>query len=337
MARKAEQQGQFWAEYDDAETFGSAITRIYRPVFHDTQGRRARVSPVGSDATEHFAASIEARSFGDLVLSTVRAPGHLVDYHGLVTPSESALKIYYVSKGTAVIRQDGREQTLEAGQLGVHDSMRPYQVWTDTGFDSLILALPKGKLSRLGEGYADLSAVRFTSDSGPGRVVLPFLKGLAENMDELGSVQGHHLARNTVGLLTTLFASATGQQEETFERRREAQRGGIAMWMRERLDSADLTPRAIAAAHFMSVRSLHALFAEAGTSVGKVLRTIKLDNAQMLLEAHPTMPVSEVGRRSGFADPSYFSRTFRAEYGVTPKEFRVGVLHSESRSDAPQS
>ena len=318
----ARKRAQFRGGFQDAGTFGSAITRIYRPVFHDTHSRRAHVSPVGKPATRRFEASVDARGFGELVLSNVHAPGHLVDYNGLVNPDESALKIYYLSAGTAVIRQDGREQTLEAGELGIHDSMRPYQVWTDTGFDSLIMVLPKSKLLSLGDGYTDLSAARFTADDGAGRMVLPYLHGLAHGLDELDGSHGPQMAKSTVDLLRMLFASAVGKVDLTPEQARAEQRREIASWISERVADEDLTPRSVASAHFMSVRSLHALFAETGTTVGTTIRMLRLDHAQALLRQNPTIPISEAGRRSGFSDPSYFSRAFRVHFGATPKEYR---------------
>ncbi|RSZ61356.1 AraC family transcriptional regulator [Corynebacterium hylobatis] len=310
------------ATFDDATDFGASITRLYRPVFHDDGGRRAAVTPVSTHVGDAFRAQLRSCQVDDLVFSTVRASGHEVEYAGSVDPEESALKIYYVLDGTAVIRQGTREQTIGPGQLGVHDSMTPYQVWTDTGFDSLIMVLPKSRLLTLGQGYADLSAARFTSGDGAGRVVLPYLQGLASGLDEITRGHGRQMVRSTVDLLTMLFSSAVGAPVSSPEHQRAEQRADITAWIDDHLLDDDLSPGRIAAAHFMSTRSLHALFAEADTTVGTVIRQRRLERAQELLILHPTMSVAEVGRWSGFPDPSYFTRVFRQEWGCTPGEFR---------------
>lgn len=320
------------AGFNDVEKFGKTITRVYRPVFEESAERRALVAPVRYRGSSNFNADLCAQTHGDFVLSNVKATGHEVEYQGKVERDESALKIYYISSGTAVIRQDGREQTLEAGQLGVHDSMRPYQVWTETGFDSLIMALPRTRLTSLGTGYGDLSAIRFTNE-GIGSVVLPYLQGLSDGLPQLLGPQGAPIARSTIDLLTTLFASEVGKAEPTPEQERAQQRERIERWIEDHLDD-DVSPKAIAAAHFMSVRSLHALFAEANTTVGTVVRNLRFVRAKDFLLLQPQMPVAEVGRRAGFADPSHFTRVFRTVSGMTPTEFRADSLHSESSDPA---
>ena len=311
------------ASFDDAAVFGENITRVYRPVFHDDEGRRANVEVVDSPGQRGFRASLSAHERDGVVLSTVDATGHEVDYQGTVDPADSALKIYYVSSGTAVIRQEGREQTVEAGQLGVHDSMQPYQIWTETGFGSLIMVVPKSRLLMLGSGYADLSAARFTSVEGAGRMVLPYLQGLAGGLDEVVRAQGQQIVRSTVDLLTMLFTSAVGSAPDGPELTRVRRREDIEGWIREHLLDDDLSPGRIASAHFMSVRALHALFAEADTTVGTLVRALRLERARELLILHPTWTLAEVGRWSGFSDPSYFSRVFRREFGMSPGEFRA--------------
>lgn len=313
------------ASFDDAEAFGSSITRIYRPVFQDGAGREAAVTPVAEPRNPGFRASIFSHQIDDLVLSTVRASGHEVDYAGTVAPDDSALKIYYILEGTAVIRQGNREETLEQGQLGVHDSMNPYRVWTDTGFNSLIMVVPKTRLLTLGEGYADLRATRFTAGEGAGQMVLPYLQGLAGNLDEITRSHGRQVMRSTVDLLTLLFGTAVGTPEDSPEQRRAAQRRDITGWILEHLPDEDLSPGRIAAAHYMSLRSLHALFAETDTTVGAVVRQLRLELARELLIAHPTVPVAEIGRRSGFSDPSHFTRSFRRAFEHTPGEFRAAA------------
>ena len=58
-----------------------------------------------------------------------------------------------------------------------------------------------------------------------------------------------------------------------------------------------------------------------GTNTTNYIRQRKLARAKYLLK-NSSMSMGEIQVVCGFETPSYFSRTFRAEYGITPTECR---------------
>lgn len=58
-----------------------------------------------------------------------------------------------------------------------------------------------------------------------------------------------------------------------------------------------------------------------GTAPVEFLRTYRLNKATQLLRQN-TYTVSEVAYRTGFSSPAYFSKCFKAVYGVTPTEYQ---------------
>ncbi|MFI1935745.1 helix-turn-helix domain-containing protein [Streptomyces purpureus] len=75
----------------------------------------------------------------------------------------------------------------------------------------------------------------------------------------------------------------------------------------------------------VSAGHLHALVKQAtGHTPGRLIRQQQTLEAKRLLAA-TGLTVRQVARQTGFEDPSYFSRFFRRETGLTPKEFRAGV------------
>jgi AraC-like DNA-binding protein len=86
--------------------------------------------------------------------------------------------------------------------------------------------------------------------------------------------------------------------------------------------SLDVTT--VAARHRISPRYLHMLFAEDDTTFGRHLLDHRLDLAHTRLRdpRWSTRTISAIAHDSGFGDLSYFTRTFRRRFAITPSEVR---------------
>jgi transcriptional regulator GlxA family with amidase domain len=66
------------------------------------------------------------------------------------------------------------------------------------------------------------------------------------------------------------------------------------------------------------------LFKESmGTSPERYLTNVRLEKARHLLETE-YLTVKEVMNRVGIADASYFARSFKSAYGITPGKYKDG-------------
>ncbi|GAA4307340.1 hybrid sensor histidine kinase/response regulator transcription factor [Compostibacter hankyongensis] len=89
----------------------------------------------------------------------------------------------------------------------------------------------------------------------------------------------------------------------------------------QRLDDQQLSVEELSRAMAMSRSSLHKkLKAISGHVPNEFIRIIRLKQAAKLLLQHE-YSISEIGYRTGFNSPSYFSRCFYQQFGVTPREF----------------
>jgi signal transduction histidine kinase/ligand-binding sensor domain-containing protein/DNA-binding response OmpR family regulator len=78
----------------------------------------------------------------------------------------------------------------------------------------------------------------------------------------------------------------------------------------------------------MSNSQLHRkLTALTGYSASRFIRYIRLTQAKTLLRDTDD-PVVNIAYDSGFSDPNYFSRSFKKEFGITPSDFREGIVRS---------
>jgi YesN/AraC family two-component response regulator len=66
------------------------------------------------------------------------------------------------------------------------------------------------------------------------------------------------------------------------------------------------------------------------------LATYRMTQAKRLL-ANPSMPVADVAAAVGFNDPSYFTRVFRRQEGVSPSEYRAASVFEPMRARSATS
>jgi AraC-like DNA-binding protein len=83
-----------------------------------------------------------------------------------------------------------------------------------------------------------------------------------------------------------------------------------------------LTLDEISSAAFLSPNYFSSLFAQAtGSTVFDYVNKVRLEEARRLLQ-ETRLPVQEVAKQSGFQTASHFTRTFRQQTGLSPRDFR---------------
>jgi len=95
-------------------------------------------------------------------------------------------------------------------------------------------------------------------------------------------------------------------------------RESLCRTISSRFTDPQFTTAELAAAAHLSVRSVQALFAEAGTSPAAEIRRVRLEHARALLEHGHAVQTACLA--SGFLDPSTFARAFRQRFGCAPSQ-----------------
>lgn len=98
------------------------------------------------------------------------------------------------------------------------------------------------------------------------------------------------------------------------------------------LGDGDLTLHRIAEQQCVSARYIQKLFQQAGISFSHYLRRRRLEHchSDLASAAHRHLSISEICFRWGFNDAAHFSRSFGAEYGMTPRAYRQMRLNEQS-------
>jgi AraC-like DNA-binding protein len=247
--------------------------------------------------------------------------------HALRTPRAIAeadpqrLELTMLLSGQQTRTQDGRTAAMRVGDITSVDTSRPFTVTSETPFEMLTFSIPKNLLARDEGTFVRTTAVPIGQEAGVAAVIGPFLRSVADGLlDGRVTEADTSVGEGIVDLVRGLYArrGRPGRSELLAE---------IRLWIEGRLHDPDLTPSAIAAANFVSVRRLHKLFAEEGVTVSSWIRDRRLERCRRDL-ADPALAgetVASIAWSWGFRNAGHFSRVYRAAYGLAPSAGRGGV------------
>lgn len=281
---------------------------------------------VSSGGPDHFRGVIRGASVDEVHVTEVRATSHVVERTPelIARGDRSYFKVSLMLAGTGLLIQDDREAVLQAGDLAVYDTDRPYSLVFDQDFRTMVVMFPKHLISLPSDMIGQLTAVRISGTEGLGGMVVPYLTQLAGNLDQLAGTTGARLAHSALDLVTTVFTRELGLDAVSADPHRAlVQR--IRGYIDRNLASTDLGPATIASAHFISTRHLHGLFQEQGVTVSTWIRTRRLEQCRrdLLDPMLADRPVAAVAARWGFVDAAHFSRAFKTAFGISPSEYRA--------------
>ncbi len=156
--------------------------------------------------------------------------------------------------------------------------------------------------------------------------VLKIIRGLASSVCS-GSEPLTPTAAASIrnAFLELLAGTTSAASNSTNAAVSDAMRTNIERWVETNLVVGDLSPSDAAAAHGISVRSLHRLFSATDDSFGSLVRRKRVDRArQDLLRGGES--VQATAMRWRYADASHFCREFKKYYQQTPSEYRDSQL-----------
>lgn len=281
-----------------------------------------------ADGTAGFSGGVDSADLGAVTLASVTASHAVVERtRRLIHQDDPELyKFGLQVSGTSVIEQDDRQAFLRPGDLAVYDTSRPYRIAFSDDFRMTVAMFPR-KLVRLPEDHmAGLTAVRLAGDTGLGPLIAPLMKGLSGgDLDAPTTVIAAHLGDAVLDLVTAAFAQQMQQPlDEGGSAFQRALRVKVGKFIDDNLHDPGLTSKAVADAHFVSVRYLQKVFESEGMSVSTMIRTRRLERCRRDLADPRTglVPIVAIAQRWGFTDAAHFSRLFRSAFGLSPREYR---------------
>ncbi|NUP23125.1 MAG: helix-turn-helix domain-containing protein [Streptomyces sp.] len=242
------------------------------------------------------------------------------------------IHLLLLSHGEAAILLDGRETVLGAGDFYCDDRVRPLQL-RGGPIRAVGIALPEALLPLPPDETDRMLGRRIAGRAGSGALLARLLTQLTEDTGTFQPADGPRLGTVLGNMVAALLSHSPDGDTDTDADTGSSNTGTdagrpltvrIMAFIQRRLSDPELTPRAVAAAHGISLSYLHRLFEAERETVAAYIRRRRLERARFDLAdpAQAATPVHAVAARWGFARATDFARAFRAVYGIAPTDFR---------------
>lgn len=228
-------------------------------------------------------------------------------------------------EGEGIVRQDGREALLRSGDFALCDGGRHYEISCPAGSRILVLAVPTAKLRRHVACPESLAATAMRAATGVSGLMSAFLRNYWLQCRHC--LDGEAAEQIAVAVLDVLGAAYAQVPRTHAERssRGTAHRIRIINYIHAHLYDPDLSPAQIARACKITTRYLHYLFSDGEETVARYIlaRRLEASSQALLADSQRGRTVTAIAFDHGFNSATHFGRVFRAQFGVTPREYRA--------------
>ena len=226
------------------------------------------------------------------------------------------------ASGVGLVRQLGHEAAVNPGEAVVlRPAVGPFTILRPAPNTMIGIRAPRRALA-LAAGRHDEAPQLVQGHTPALRLLTAYLAAL-----RAGPAPAPELADAVVEHLLQLIALSVRPRDPspvTDRAVRAARLAALKADIARHFGDPALSVGAVAARHGISPRYVHKLFEDDGRTYSQFVLDVRLERAREELRDPrvATRTVSAIAGYVGFGDLSYFNRTFRRRYGMTPTEAR---------------
>lgn len=275
---------------------------------------------------DRFPAYIRLGRFHDYRLTHITSHcGGIVGRRGaaeMASDSEALFNLIYIAEGSITLEIAGKPTVLREGNFALWDTTRRMRFITGENLRQITLVMPQDALRHALPRADDYVGRKMgIGESDVNRLLIDHLLSLDRGFGGLPKNVANDILKGAVDLLAaTLNANIRRNEESAFGSVLLRQ---IKNFVVRYLDEPTLTTQRIAEAHRISQRHLNRVFGASGTSLAAWIRSQRLERCRSELIAARDLSISEIAYRWGFSDAGSFSKTFRRQFGMSPRDLRA--------------
>jgi AraC-like DNA-binding protein len=270
-------------------------------------------------------AELDAYSLGPLNMFMIEAPAHRVSRGNMraAIPLDEVFKLVLQLEGVADIRQRDRVFRLHPGDWSLYDPQVPYSITNHAHSRLLAITIPRQQFKGIKMPELHTCEAHTPGMRGLYAVLGSFLASLAEQLPSLPDGVGQPVSETVLGLLASTLAThrdeglGATQIPSVFKAR-------VKQYVHAHLADSELSLDLIAQQLRCSKRYLHRVFEDEAQTLDRFIWLMRLERCKEALRAAAgkRSSVSEIAFAWGFNSSAHFCRMFKAQFGVSPRDFQ---------------
>lgn len=251
--------------------------------------------------------------------------------HEIAKDDGELYTLLYVAEGSLGLDFGTHQIRVGPGTCAMFDTTRPMEFIIDDRLREISFSIPKSRLDNALPKPEQFCGRAMQCDSGISKLFISFLLGLEANFGELSGFEANEVVSATTEMMVAALMSKMerGAEAAAYQKRLQHVMDAI----NRQLENPFLTPRRVARDAGLSERQLFRLFASLGTTPAAWVRRRRLERCHqdLVSQASAHLSILEIAGQWGFVDASVFSRAFRQQFGISPRQLRPGAQRCGER------
>lgn len=275
-------------------------------------------------STTNFVGRCQARDLGGFTVSALetRTPHRAVR----LAARSGICFVNIQEQNDGALFRGATEWQMKPGTLSVYEAIEGYEIDFPGNTSSVVVALPKQWLKSEVMNFDRHLEMHVDYD----RQLVAMLGALCNNFLRSRSVLKQAALDGVAGsilhLLVSVFNNADLPANDGATTGQLALLARLKAHVRANIAEPDLSPATVAARLGITVSYLHKVFRAEGTTLMQFVLAERLERCRRdIARSGRTANISQIAFANGFNDASHFTRSFRARFGASPRQYRQSV------------